>query len=189
MDQKGDTDSMVTTADSGASVVFREYRPDDLDALVDYWTPAVRRWLSGISGPGDRHSVEEALNRALAAPHEEPRRRLDLVAEVEGRFIGTGRVSVRDPHNASGDIGYALHEDVWGRGYGTQVARALIDLGFTQLSLHRVWATVHPDNIASIRVLEKAGMNYEGRLRDDRRMPEGWCDSLLYAVVRSDPVG
>jgi RimJ/RimL family protein N-acetyltransferase len=98
-------------------------------------------------------------------------------------------VAVRDEQNASGDIGYALREDVWGQGYGTEVARALIDLGFTQLGLHRVWATVHPENVASIRVLEKAGMTYEGRLRDDRRMPDGWRDSLLSAMLRNDWAG
>jgi [ribosomal protein S5]-alanine N-acetyltransferase len=167
-------------------VVLREYRPDDLEALEEYWTPAVRRWLSGTSGAsgtGDRRNVADALERILATAGDVPRLRLDLIAEVEGRFVGTGRVMVRDEHNANGDIGYALREDAWGRGYGTQVACALIDLGFTRLGLHRVWATVHPENAASIRVLEKAGMVYEGRLRDDRRMPEGWHDSLLYAVL------
>ncbi len=95
-------------------------------------------------------------------------------------------MTVRDELNANGDIGYALREQIWGRGYGTLVARALIDVGFTRLGLHRVWATVHPENAASVRVLEKAGMTYEGCLRDDRRMPEGWCDSLLFAVIRDD---
>jgi hypothetical protein len=59
-------------ADSGGAVVLREYRPDDLAALEGYWTPEVRRWLSGVSEPGDRRSVSEALERVLAAALEEP---------------------------------------------------------------------------------------------------------------------
>jgi RimJ/RimL family protein N-acetyltransferase len=116
-----------TRVDAGGSVALRDYRSDDLEALVEYWTPTVRRYLSGVPGPGDRRSVDRAHERILAAREEERRLRLDL---------------------------------------------------------HRVWATVHPENTASIRVREKAGMTYEGTLRGDRRMAEGWRDSLLYAVVR-----
>ena len=47
-------------------------------------------------------------------------------------------------------------------------------------------ATVHPENAAGIRVLEKAGLRYEGRLRDHYRVPGGWRDSLLYAVLSTD---
>jgi [ribosomal protein S5]-alanine N-acetyltransferase len=75
-----------------------------------------------------------------------------------------------------------LAEEVLGRGYGTKVAHGLIDVGFTRLGQHRVWATVHPENTAAIRVLQKAGMEYEGRMRDDRCMPDGWGDSLLYSL-------
>ncbi len=103
--------------------------------------------------------------------------------------MGTGSVALRDEHNASGEIGYALREDIWNRGYGTELAQALIETGFTTLGMHRVWATVHPQNTASVRVLEKAGMTYEGRLRDHLRMPGGWRDSLLYALLRSDRPG
>ncbi len=58
--------------------------------------------------------------------------------------MGTGSVTLRDEHNASGEIGYALREDVWNRGYGTELAKTLIETGFTTLGMHRVWATVHP---------------------------------------------
>ncbi len=176
-------------ADAGGRVVLRELRPDDLSALEEFWTPAVYRWLPELLQSDDRRDLSAYLDRSLAEAREEPRTRFQLVAEVCGRLVGTGSVALRDEHNASGEIGYALREDIWNRGYGTELAQALIETGFTTLGMHRVWATVHPQNTASVRVLEKAGMTYEGRLRDHLRMPGGWRDSLLYALLRSDRPG
>ena len=115
-----------------------------------------------------------------------PRLRYELVAEAGGRFLGTGRIVASDPLNASGDMGYAIRQAEWGKGYATAVARRLLAIGFGPLGLHRVSATVHPENAAGIRVLEKAGLRYEGRLRDHYRVPGGWRDSLLYAVLATD---
>ena len=168
------------------TVVLRDCTAADLDDLEEYWIPEVRRWLAGPDEPGDRRSAEEYVDRAMASAREVPRLRYDLVAELDGQFVGTGRLLVSDPANASGDIGFAVRADAWGKGYGTAVVRQLVDLGFSQLGLHRIWATAHPENAASIRVLERVGMRYEGRLRDHFRVPGGWRDSLLYAVLATD---
>jgi RimJ/RimL family protein N-acetyltransferase len=181
--------SLRGAAGAGGRVVLRELRPDDLPALEEFWTPAVYRWLPELLQSDDRRDLSVYLVRSLAEAREVPRTKFQLVAEVSGRLVGTGSVAVRDEHNASGEIGYALREDIWNRGYGTELAKALIETGFATLGMHRVWATVHPQNVASIRVLEKAGMTYEGRLRDHLRMPGGWRDSLLYAVLGGDQPG
>ncbi len=167
-------------------VHLRDCQAADLDALEEYWIPEVTRWLSGESEPGDRRTAQEYIDAAMAGALSNPRLRYDLIAEVDGRFVGTGRLFVRDPLNASGDIGYAIRAADWGHGYGTDVVRQLIALAFDGLGLHRVSATVHPENQASIRVLEKVGLRYEGRLRDHYRVPSGWRDSLLYAALATD---
>lgn len=70
----------------------------------------------------------------------------------------------------------------WGRGYAIEIAQALVK--FAQaLGLHRVEATCHPDNAASARVLTKAGLTLEGRLRDHLLVRGAWRDSLLFAVI------
>jgi [ribosomal protein S5]-alanine N-acetyltransferase len=168
------------------TVTLRDCTAGDLDALEEYWIPEVRRWLVGTEEPGDRRTVQEYVDRAMSSARAVPRLRYDLVAECDGRFLGTGRIVASDPLNASGDIGYAIRQSEWGKGYATAVGRRLIDIGFGPLGLHRIWATVHPDNAAGVRVLEKVGLRYEGRLRDDYRVPGGWRDSLLYAVLATD---
>jgi RimJ/RimL family protein N-acetyltransferase len=90
---------------------------------------------------------------------------------------------VSDPENREGWIGYCLNRDFWGKGYGTEVARALITFGFEQLNLHRIYATCDPQNTASAHVLEKAGMQREGHLRERKWVKGRWRDFLLYAVL------
>lgn len=81
------------------------------------------------------------------------------------------------------DLGYELNPDYWGCGYATEAAAALIDWGFAQLGLHRVWAWCIADNARSARVLERLGMYLEGRQREKVWMGDRWADALLYGIL------
>jgi RimJ/RimL family protein N-acetyltransferase len=65
-------------------------------------------------------------------------------------------------HGPEIELGYDLHPDAWGRGLATEGARAVMQHAFGPLGLERVVAVVKPDNIASQRVLEKAGLKRSG---------------------------
>jgi RimJ/RimL family protein N-acetyltransferase len=62
----------------------------------------------------------------------------------------------------------------------------VVDYGFAALELHRIEATCMPHNIGSSRVMEKAGMTYEGTLREYYRKADGFRDAAMYAVLRSE---
>jgi len=62
-------------------------------------------------------------------------------------------------------MGYIIGREYWGRGYMTEVVRAVSDWVLAQPEIHRVWAMCDVDNLASARVMEKSGMEREGRLR------------------------
>jgi len=68
----------------------------------------------------------------------------------------------------------------------TEAAELLLRFGVDHLQLRRISATCHPDNHASVRVLEKAGLEYEGRMRSHLFVRGAWRDSLLYAAVNGD---
>ena len=72
------------------------------------------------------------------------------------------------------------------QGVATEAARLLLGFGFAVLGRRRIEATCDPDNVASRRVLEKLGMQFEGRLRDDLPMRDGWRDSLLFSIVEGE---
>lgn len=63
------------------------------------------------------------------------------------------------------DFGYVLNRVAWGQGYATEAACAVVAWLNSLPGICRVWATCDTDNLASVRVLEKAGLTCEGRLR------------------------
>ena len=83
-------------------------------------------------------------------------------------------------------IGYSLDREHNGRGFMTAAVSATVDFAFGPGDLHRVQAAVMPDNIPSIRVVEKAGFRKEGFAPNYLRINGRWRDHNLYATTTED---
>ena len=103
-----------------------------------------------------------------------------------GQLIGNCGVRKELPEARVADIGYEIDPAYWGYGYATEAATAVAEFGFTQLRLHRIWANAIAENSASQRVLEKLGMKYEGKLRENQWLKNRWWDTLLYGLLESE---
>ena len=84
------------------------------------------------------------------------------------------------------EIGYTLHPDYWGRGYVPEATRALIDLAFKDLGLHKIELSCFGHNLQSQRVAEKLGFTLEARIRDRKDTQGNRSDSLIYGLLRSE---
>ena len=171
----------------GRRVTLRDFAKDDLEAVLGYASDlAVTQYLDW--GPNTRPQTAQFIANAMDRAAESQRWHLELgiVENASGLLIGGARITVRSAEHRTGDIGYVLRRARWGRGYGTETAELLIDFGFGTLGLHRIEATCHPDNLASRKVLERAGMQYEGRARQHVEVRGQWRDSLMFAVLDSD---
>lgn len=84
------------------------------------------------------------------------------------------------------EIGYWIGLPYWGQGYATEAAHAAIRYGFETLQLHRIYATHLARNPASGRVMQKAGMRYEGRLREHFFKWGVHEDLLYYGILRAE---
>ena len=82
--------------------------------------------------------------------------------------------------------GYCLGRRWWGRGIATEALRALVDFLFAQVNFHRVGAVHDPDNPASGRVMQKAGMVREGVLRQQRFLKGRFVDTVVYSILRDE---
>lgn len=143
--------------------------------------PAVTRYVSWRThtSADDARAFLRHCAEADAAGSE-----VTWVIELGGALAGM--IGLRlGPHRA--ELGYVLARPHWGRGLATEAARAVTDWALARPGCFRVWAVCDVDNRASARVLEKAGMEREGRLRrwivapnigDEPR--DVWC----YARVR-----
>lgn len=75
------------------------------------------------------------------------------------------------------ELKYAFERDYWGAGVATEAADAMLDWGHGALGLEEIIATIHPDNAASRRVLEKVGMVFRGSRLDAEGEEEDWFSS------------
>lgn len=117
-------------------------------------------------GQGVRSEAEvmTGLEKAIAH-YEKFNFSLGSVFEkTTGQFVGrAGLIYVAyDDTQPDIEVGYALVKNAWGKGYGIELAKALIEWGFQNLSVEKLVADTHPKNERSRRVLEKAGMHYTG---------------------------
>ena len=107
-----------------------------------------------------------------------------------GRLVGGITLgNIRHGVAQSGHIGYWIGERHAGRGLMTEAVNLLARFAFDTLRLHRIEAACIPDNVRSIRVLEKAGFRREGLLRSYLRINGIWQDHYLYARIVDDPAG
>jgi RimJ/RimL family protein N-acetyltransferase len=105
--------------------------------------------------------------------------------EVEGAAAGgIGFLLGEDVHRHTAEVGYWLGEEFWRRGIMTEAVTAFSDFCFANFPLRRVYAEPFANNPASVRVLEKAGFVFEGRLKSNVVKSGQLLDSLLYAKTR-----
>ena len=165
---------------------LRELTDADFEAVHEYASdPEVVRFMNW--GPNTKQDTRDFLERAQSAALVEPRLKHDfaVVGKESGRLLGAIGLYVA-PEEFQAMLGYCYSAAAWGQGYATEAAETVVRFGFDVLMLNRIWAGCDPDNAGSIRVLEKAGMTLEGRLREDVRIRGEFRDSLVYGVLERE---
>lgn len=159
---------------------YRDAR--ELQAAADF--PEISRGTASLPHP---YTLKDA--RTFLAD-----RRLDFLGERGGVFgleertagslVGCAGITPLRPGVA--EIGYWITPSRWNRGYCTEAVESLIRYGFDGMGLFRICAAHFPDNPASKRVLEKAGMSREGLLRGYMKKDGVHRDVVLWSVLRPD---
>ncbi len=163
---------------------LREFGEPDWQAVHEYASdPEVVRYMDW--GPNEKTASQSFVRRAISQQDEEPRKDFEFAVTLidDGELIGGCGIHVSIPETREGWIGYCFNKRFWGQGFGTEAAGGLLRFGFGELGLHRIVALCDPRNAASIRVLEKIGMQREGHLREHRLVRGNWRDSLSYAIL------
>jgi ribosomal-protein-alanine N-acetyltransferase len=101
-------------------------------------------------------------------------------------FIGLVGMVFKAPRFSSAEIWYKLDVACWGKGLATEAVEILLQYAFEYLRLHRVEAGCAVDNGGSVRVLEKSGMQREGRKRKVLPIRGQWSDNFMYAILDED---
>lgn len=130
--------------------------------------------------------AEDLLRRAQAGYEEHKRIRWIIVPKGEDAMIGSIGFHSWDKGDFKAEIGYELRRERWGQGVIAEVMPFVLAYGFQHLQLNRVEAQFHPLNSGSRRVLEKAGFQREGLLRDYAFMKGQFLDVEVYSLLKRE---
>jgi len=165
-----------------ADVCIRSFRRDDAAALVrEADNRAV--WLTLRDRFPHPYTATDAAAFLTAVAAQAPESDFAIAAPA-GLIGGIGVQRQPDVHRLSAEIGYWLGEAYWRRGIATRAVRAFTEHLFATTPLERLQAFVFATNPASTRVLEKAGYQFEGRLRRAVLKDGRLLDQLVYAALR-----
>ena len=168
-------------------LVLRPLVLDDAPAVAERaGDRRVARYLIAVPSPYPVSLATRWISARIAWWHASRGLTLAITRRAApGQLLGT--VSLRRfVRDRRAELGYWLGADDWGKGYATEAADAMLELGFRELGLDRIYAQVLAGNAASCRVLEKLGMLPEGVRRRHVRKGRRLHDVNLYGVLREE---
>ena len=168
-------------------LILRDFVEGDWQAVLAYQSdPLYLRYNHWTERTPEM--VQEFVGWFLDQQVQQPRIKyqLAILLKSTNQLIGNCGVRMDTANSVTANIGYELSSHHWNQGYATEAAHAIVDFGFSRFSLHRIWADCIADNVGSAHVLEKLGMQLEGRLRENKYFKGRWWDTLIYAVLANE---
>lgn len=105
------------------------------------------------------------------------------VRNKEGQILGA--IGLHDRDDDKAELGYWMGKPFWNKGYITEAATALIDFGFNELQINKIYATYFLDNPASGRIMEKTGMEKEALLKQHLKKDGKYIDVMMYSILKN----
>lgn len=164
--------------------ILRPWQDDDLDSLVLYannWNIA-KNLTDAFPHP---YSAENGRAFIAMTQKDQPTRIFAIV--VEGKAVGgIGLHHKADIYRKNMEMGYWLAEPFWGLGIMPRAVKQMADYAFQHFDIQRVYACPFGSNLASQKVLEKAGFVLEGRFEKTLFKNGAFEDELIYAIRRGE---
>lgn len=159
---------------------IRRAEPDDYSAVHEMFSgPKVFAGTLQLPYPSREHWRKKLLDT--------PESKYNLVAVAGDRVVGMASIDTfpnRPRRRHVGAIGICIHEEWHGKGVGTALMRAILDLADNWLNLTRLELEVYVDNDAAIRLYERMGFEVEGTLQQHAYRDGQYVDAKMMARLR-----
>lgn len=166
---------------SGKLVTLRELRESDLQ-YTHKWVNF--RELKLHTGPYRPVSEAETKRWYEAVTRDANGHIFIIQSSADDQVFGICSLVNVDPVARKGELRIKVGEQThWDKGAGTEATRLLVEFGFKDLNLHRIYLHVFANNQRAIHLYEKCGFAREGRLRDDIFLDGQYQDSLVMAII------
>ena len=171
---------------TAASVRLRPVEESDLTHFQRWLADdELRRWLGSVD---EQPSVAEEYDWYVSK-RQDPDTVLWSIEDASGTLLGNVELRL-SPLNRRAEVGIGIFDrEQWGKGYGTEAMRLVLDYAFGELKLNRVELTADVENVRAIRSYEKCGFVREGLLREHRLIGGKPSDCVAMAVIQADREG
>jgi RimJ/RimL family protein N-acetyltransferase len=168
----------------GSNVVLSQFHPDDKAMLFEWINDADSARYNAPYRPVDWHSHSQWFDSI----GRDPCRILFAIRKASDRaLIGTIQLMDIHPVHRSAELLVRLgKEENRGQGFGTEAIRLVMEFGWRDLNLERIWLRVFASNERAIRAYKAAGMTEEGRMRRAAFIAGRWEDQIIMAALRAD---
>ena len=163
-------------------LLLRPFRLHDVDDVYAYLSDPVWGKYLPVSQPPVYSDAEWWVAESVLIDWET---KLRWAIEYGGSVVGAIGLNV-NPVAGIGEIHYSIARRLWNQGLATEASLVVIDWGFRERRLERIWTTVDTENLGSARVLEKLGMRREGVLRKSTLTHGELRDMVVYGLLREE---
>lgn len=170
-------------------LIFRKFSQSDFPVVYD-WLSNIENMKYRSSEPKTEKEAHQYLDWAISCAEAEicVNFRYAVVRKKDNALIGSCELYYTDKDPA--ELAWELHRDYWSQGYGTEIGRTLLHLGFDILKLRRIIADCNTLNRGSWRIMELIGMRREAHFvksyRGNSALNNAWCDKYQYAILRDE---
>lgn len=167
-------------------LVLRDFKQTDLPAYQALCSHSdFQRFYSEEDAAPEK--AKQLLNMFIVWATEQPRTKFQLAIEIPSEeLIGSCGLRITSVDEKQGTFGCELDRAHWGKGYALEASRAVINFGFTELNLHRIYAETNSENLLAIALAKKLGMRVEGELRENRWFRGRWWSSTILSILEPE---
>jgi RimJ/RimL family protein N-acetyltransferase len=164
--------------------ILRPYRMSDAKVV----TPLLNNWnvaknLSSLPFPYELEHAHEFIKKTNGEMKKKDTENFVCVIEIDGK--ASGAIDIHHiKHGHKAEMGYWLAENHWGEGIMTEVVKKFMQLVFVKFKLRRICAKAYESNKGSMRVMEKAGMEFEGIEKKGALKDGKYIDLYVYAKMK-----
>lgn len=175
---------------NGDRIVLREWKKDDYELFQSIFTNEQIMRYAYLDCFESEEELQLYFKEVLDNTVSKFRKAYEYAVFLKSNdsFIGFADIEIykKNEFGGHGEIGYFLLPQYWGKGYATEIAKLLIEIGFLHVGLHRLCASCHIENKKSEHIMKKIGMKKEGQIRQVRFKNGTWHDELRYSILKEE---
>ncbi|MFY7843589.1 GNAT family N-acetyltransferase [Chryseobacterium gambrini] len=167
-------------------LLIRDLTLDDKQAVFNYRSDAeANKFQSWI--PETLEDVEQFIERNNKEFNQPESWYQVLITEKDSKaVIGDIGIHFFGAENLQAELGITLNKDFQGRGFASEALKGVINFLLGDLKKHRIMASVDPENIDSLKLMERIGFRKEGHFVKSLFWKNNWTDDVIYALLREE---